>query len=192
MKFYQWTELLLPLVIFLSLSLNCLSLLVMLAAGDLTKQLSESFTPDNAIRFSPWSIRQQLNGFHSKESLSFFGYALYHHFFLILSQPITLQSDICLYLKYKKIGSCSGVPGVRWSGLKLQVNMSKWRNFSETSFSLEMRVKNDVDGHQPNLPQLITLTCSSFMTMVFDCCFCCKSSNKFIIWGWCNKWNIHC
>ena len=99
-------------------------------------------------------------------------------FFLILSQPITLQSDICLYLKYKKIGSCSGVPGVRWSGLKLQVNMSKWRNFSETSFSLETRVRNDVAGHQPNLPQLITLTCSSFMTMVFDCCFCCKSSQQ--------------
>lgn len=56
--------------------------------------------------------------------------------------------------------------------------MSKWRNFSETSFSFEIRVRNDVAGHQPNLPQLITLTCSSFITMVFDCCFCCRSSQQ--------------
>ena len=40
----------------LSLSLNCLFLLVMLAAGDLTKQLSESFTPDYAVMFGSQSI----------------------------------------------------------------------------------------------------------------------------------------
>ena len=149
----------------------------MLAAGDLTKQLSESFTPDNAIRFSPWSIWQQLNGFHSKEStfllwacsLSSFFYSISANNIAVWHLPL---SDV------KKIGGWSGVPGVGWSGLKLQVNMSKWRNFSEISFSLEMRVKNDVAEHQPNLPQLITLTCSSFMTMVFDCCFCCRSSQQ--------------
>ena len=54
----------------------------MQAARDQTKQLSESFTPDNAIMFSPRSIRQQLNGFNSKEPLSFYGCVLYHHFFL--------------------------------------------------------------------------------------------------------------
>lgn len=58
------------------MSLICLFLLVKVAADDLTKQLSESFTPDDAFMFGPRSILEfdhSQTVSHSKESLSFDG-----------------------------------------------------------------------------------------------------------------------
>jgi hypothetical protein len=73
MVFFQWTGA--SSAPGLSLCLICLFLLVKLEADDLTKQLSESFTPD-AFMFGPPSIlefdhNQMVS--HSQKSLSFDG-----------------------------------------------------------------------------------------------------------------------
>ena len=57
------------------------------------KQLSELFTPDDAIVFSPWPILEfdhYLIVSQFKELLSIDGYALYHYLY-ILFQFITLH-----------------------------------------------------------------------------------------------------
>jgi hypothetical protein len=83
------------------------------AADDLTKQLSESFTPDDAFMFGPQSILefdQSQAVSHSKESLSFDGVCSFHHCF----QPLSLHEahyilTNCLFLKREKDDEWGGL-----------------------------------------------------------------------------------
>lgn len=90
------------------MSLICLFLLVKVAADDLTKQLSESFTPDDAFMFGPRSILEfdhSQTVSHSKESLSFDGVCSLSSLFPTLNGVHYILTN-CLFLNWEKDDDC--------------------------------------------------------------------------------------